>query len=138
VEVGHIGAALGGRLKAGGLETLHLFGDAHIGKCGGAGLGPDGIAVSVVAVVMRVKDVLDGFGRNSLRRFHGQARSAGEVRIHYDQVVFHLDDDVVGVAEVGKVALAEPDTGDDELDFSRLSGRASRKKRHRNEDGEAG
>ena len=59
LEVADIGAVLGGGLPAGGFEAFHFFGDADVGEGRGAGFGPDGVAVGVVAVVVRVEDVLD-------------------------------------------------------------------------------
>ena len=66
----------------------------------------------MVAVVMGVEDVLDGLVGDALGGFHGEAGAAGEVRVDHDQVVLHLDDGVVAVAEGFQVALAEPDAGD--------------------------
>ena len=45
----------------------------------GAGLGPDRVAIGVVAVMVRVEDVFDGLWRNLLGVGHGGARAAGEV-----------------------------------------------------------
>ena len=50
-----------------------------------------------------------------------QARAAGEIGVHHDQVVRHLDEYVIAVAEVCQIALPEPDAGRDESDLAGLS-----------------
>src|SRR4029453_12849640 len=54
-ELGDVGTLLGRGLPARWFVALHLFGDTDVGQGGGAGLGPDGIAVGVVAMVMSIE-----------------------------------------------------------------------------------
>ena len=69
----------------------------------------------MIAVVVRIEDVLHRLGRNLLDIREGGPCPAGEVGVHHDQVVLHLDDDVVAVAEILQIALAEPDPRPDLL-----------------------
>jgi hypothetical protein len=46
---------------------------------------------------------------------HGGARAARIVGVHHDQVILHLDDNVVAVPLV-RIAFQEPDTGDHDAD----------------------
>jgi len=73
-----------------------------------------------------------------LTNFQREQRAAGGIGVDHDQVVLHLDDDVVAVAEVGQIALAEPDAGHDKFDLTRLSLGAGRQKCHGGKDGKAG
>ena len=134
----YVGALLGGGLPARRFVTLHLFGDSHVRQGGCASLGPDWIAVGMVAVVMSIEDVLDGFGRDAVGGFQGESRAAGEIGVDDDQVILHLDDDVVGVAEVREVAFTEPDAGNDQFDLARLRLGTGREKRHGGKDCKAG
>ena len=73
-----------------------------------------------------------------MTNFQREQRAAGGIGVDHDQVVLHLDNDVVAVAEVGQIALAEPDAGNDEIRLTRLSLGAGRQKCHGGENGEAG
>src|SRR5207248_11498872 len=109
-------ALLGGGLPAGRLIALHFVGDALIGDGDGAHLGPDRVAVGMVAMVVRVEDELDGLGGDLLGVIDHFARTAGEIGVDDDEVILHLDDGVVAVALVLDVAFAEPDAGGDLFD----------------------
>ena len=54
----------------------------------------------MIAVMMGIEDVLDRLRRNLLGVLHRQPRAAREIGIHDDEVVLHLDDDVVAVVLV--------------------------------------
>src|SRR5205085_8460764 len=58
-------------------------------------------------------------------------RTARKIRVHHDQIIFHLDDDVVAVPQVLQVAFAEPDARNDLLHRSRLRVTCRDKKRQR-------
>ena len=60
MHLGYIRPAFGRGLPARRLIPLHLLSHALICQGCGAGRGPDGIAVGVVAVVVRIEDVFDG------------------------------------------------------------------------------
>ena len=113
MHVRDILALCGGKLPAGRLVAFHLLGDSAIGQRGRAGLGPDGIAVGMVAVMMGIENILHRLGGDALDVGHGGAGAVREVGIDHDQIVFHFDDDVVAVAEVFEVAFAEPHPGRD-------------------------
>ena len=114
IQFGHVGADLRRFLPARGLQALQLLRHALKGEGGGAGARPYDVAVEVVAVVVGVEDVLHRFGGDAAEVGHGGAGAAGEVGVHHDEVILHLDDGVVAVAEVGEISLAEPDAGRDE------------------------
>ncbi len=90
-------ARLGRGQPARRLEALQFLG--HFFECdgGGARLRPQNVAVNVIGVVVRIEHVLHGLGRDALNVGHGGARAAGIVGVDHDQVVLHLDDDVVAV-----------------------------------------
>src|ERR1035438_2165205 len=98
MEFGHIGAALDGGQPARRFQAFHFGGYTGEGDGGRPGLGPDRVAVNVVAVVVRVEDILDGLGREAFAIGHGAARAAGIVGFDDHQIIFHLDDRVIAVA----------------------------------------
>src|SRR5437016_2062495 len=80
----------------------------------------------MVAVMVRVENILHRLVGDALGRLHGQARADGVVGVHHDEVILHLDEDVVAVTLPLDVALAEPDAGGDQLDLIGLRVRAGR------------
>jgi len=119
-EVAHVGALFGGLLPALGLIAFHLVDDTFVRKRGGAGFGPDGIAVGVITVMVGIEDVADRFGGEFADVGESGLRAAREVGVNDYQIVFHLDDDVVAMALAFDVAFAKPDALDDFLDCVRL------------------
>src|SRR5579875_469029 len=109
VEIGYVLALFDGGLPASRFEALHLFSNALECEGGGAGLGPEHVAVDVVAVVVGVENVADGLGGDAFHIGHGGAGAAGIIGVDDDDVIFHLDNDVVGVALI-EIAFAEPDS----------------------------
>jgi hypothetical protein len=63
-------------------------------------------------VGVRIKDVLDRLGGESLDDLEEFLRAAGIVGVHDDEVVVHLDDRCVAVA-LAFIANKEPDAGSD-------------------------
>jgi len=77
----------------------------------------------VVSVVVSDEHIFHGLRRKLPRILHGEARAAGKVRIHHDQVIGHLDDHVVAVSEMLDIAFAKPHSGGDA--FGRIGLRGS-------------
>src|SRR5262249_11804596 len=83
--------------------------------------------------MMRDEHVFHRLRRNRLGGLHNQMRAARVIGVHNDQVIFHLNDDRVGIAHlIGstgiaryRFAFAKPDTGSDLFQLARL--RASRR-----------
>ena len=69
LQIGDVFALPGGFLPAGRLVSLHLFSDTGIGQGRRTGLSPNRVAISVVAVMMGVEDVLYRFLRKLLDVF---------------------------------------------------------------------
>ena len=69
----------------------------------------------MIAVMMRVEDVLDRLRGGLLDIEQAGLRAAREIRIHDDHVVLHLDPDVVAVALVFDFSFAKPDAGRNHL-----------------------
>ena len=120
-----------------GLVTLHLLRHPDIGQRRRAHFGPDGVSVGVVAVVVRVENVLDGLAGKLLRVGRGQARAGGEVGVDDDEIVLHLNDDVIAMPLLLDVAFAEPNAGYDLLNSVRLRGYAGREEDGNDESGKA-
>ncbi len=110
VEFRHIVAALGRGQPARRFEALQFVGHALERQRRRASLRPEQVAVKVIAVMVRVEHVLHRLLRNAFGIGQGRAGATGEVGIHYDQEVLHLDDHVVAVALV-HIALAKPHAG---------------------------
>src|SRR5689334_2051609 len=87
----------------------------------------------MVAVMVRVEDVFYRLPRNSLDVGHSSSGAAGIVGVHYDEVVLHLDDDVIAVPILIEVALPEPDARNDLLDGFKLALRSGGNQRHEGE-----
>ena len=62
-------------------------------------------------VIIEMKDYLIVVDAN----YPSGARAARKVGVHHNQVILHLDDDVVAVAQVLQIALAKPDARQDRL-----------------------
>ena len=82
----------------------------------------------VIAVMVRIEDVLHRLAGEPFDIGQRGAGAAWKVGVHHDQVVLHLDDDVVAVAQVHQVALAEPYPRHDLFHRPRLRIRANHKK----------
>src|SRR5205085_7601977 len=79
LQFGYVGAAFGGGLPARGFVALHFLSHALVSERGGAGLRPYRIAVGVVAVVVRVEDVLYGLAGDTPDSLEREARAAREI-----------------------------------------------------------
>jgi hypothetical protein len=106
----HVLPALLRVLPARRLQPLQLIGHALEGEGRRAALRPHRVAVEMVAVVVGVEDVLHRLRRDAFGVGHRSPRPARKIRVHHDEVVLHLDDHVVAMAQVLDVALAEPHT----------------------------
>ena len=87
----------------------------------------------MVPVVVGIEDVLHGLRRNLFNVRHRRAGAAGVIGIHDDEVVLHLDHDVIAMAVLVEIALPEPDAGDDLLDRFELGIRSGGDHRHEGE-----
>src|SRR5688572_17456484 len=70
--------------------------------------------------MMSVKHVLDRLRRNLLSVAYRQSGAAREVSIDDDEIILHLDNDVIAVARILYFALTEPHAGSNLLDRTRL------------------
>src|SRR6185503_16159727 len=128
IQSGHVFTSLGSALPACWLVTFHFLGNSNVGQCGRSQLGPERITVSVVTVMVSVKHVLYGLFRCFLDIRHASFRTTGEVGVDNNQVVLHLDPDIVAVTLLLDLALAEPNARSNLLYVacSGLDGRARR------------
>src|SRR5215470_14680105 len=84
-------------------------------------------------MVVCIEDVLHGLRRDLFDVRHGRAGAAGVIGIHDDEVVLHLDDDVIAMAILVEIALPEPDARDDLLDRFEPGIRSGGEYRHEGE-----
>ena len=90
------------------LVAIHFVDDALLGEGRCAGIGPDNVAVGMVAMGMGVEDEQDRFGRELVDVANQFAGAAGVIGINDDEVVLHLDDDVVAIT-LRRIAEEKPD-----------------------------
>ena len=64
-------------------------------------------------MMVGVEDILHRFGRDLFRVGHSEPRAAWEIGIHNNEVILHLDDDVVAVSEILDIAFPEPNARHD-------------------------
>ena len=133
VQFRYILAAGGVGSPAGWFVPAHLFRYALIGEGGGACLGPERVAISMIAVMMRIEDVLYRFRGNRLDVRHERPCAARVVRVHDNQIIGHLDDDVIAMAELIQIALAKPHAWNDLLNGFQLGVGAGRHERRQGE-----
>src|SRR5437016_927456 len=69
----------------------------------------------MIAVMVRIEDKLYRLRRNFRSIRQNCSRAAGEVRIHNDQIILHLDDAVVAVPLAQDIAFAKPYAWGDQL-----------------------
>ena len=124
IQFRHVFATRGVGPPARGFITAHLFSHAPVSERGSTRLCPEGVAVSVIAVMMRVEYELHWLGGNRLDVRHERTGAARVIGVHNEQVILHLDHDVVAVAVLIEIALAEPNARDDLLDGFKLGVRA--------------
>ncbi len=93
----------------------------------------------MIAVVVRIEDKLHRLRRNFRSIGQNCSRAAGEVCIHDDEIILHLDDAVVAMPLAQDIAFAKPYAGRDQLysvGLSITSGdyKAERKQRDKSSD----
>src|SRR5215475_7886953 len=91
----------------------------------------------MIAVMVGVENVFHRLGGDALAIGEGGARATRIVGVDYEQVVFHLDDDVVAVALV-HITLAEPDARSNVFHLIGFGLRPRRKKCGSGEHGKSG
>src|SRR5215469_3551083 len=92
----------------------------------------------MIPVMMRVENIFYWLGGDFLGVGDGGARATGKVGIDDDEIVLHLDDDVIAMPFMHEVAFAEPDTGHDLFEAVRLSIAAGEQVAEAEQDEEAG
>ncbi len=97
-----------------------------LGDDAGAGLGEDGVAVGVVAVMVRIEDVADRLVGRLLDGRDDVAGFLGEVGVEDEDVILEDDPDIVAAAEDDRLVggadrgVAEEDAGGDFADVVEL------------------
>ena len=127
-----VGDVLAARRPLAGLREFLRAVDAQqagavgLGDDAGPRLGEDGVAVGVVAVVVRVEDVADRLVGGLLDGRDDVAGLLGEVGVEDDDVILEDDPDVIAAAEEDRFVggadggVAEEDAGRDFADLVEL------------------
>src|SRR5262245_12537277 len=108
IQGSHVFASLSSILPAFRLVPFHLLSNSDVGERGCTQLRPYWIPVSMVAMMMSIKYILDGLLGRLLDVCQAGFSPTGEISVDNNQIVLHFDPDVVAVTFLLDLSFSEP------------------------------
>src|SRR4051794_27156981 len=90
-----------------GLGLLHFFDDPHLSNRGRAIVDPNLVPVSMIAVMMGIKNKADGLARDGLDFRDYFIRAGRKVTVNHQHVILENDPSVIAVSAPSKVAFVK-------------------------------